>query len=80
MLATAKGDKHLVAMIVNHSPHVNINKCDKHGVNAFWVAAFYDHVEILRYLASKGLDIMNRNNNGSNALHIAVKNGHSKIV
>lgn len=35
------------------NPQTNINKTDKHGVNAFWVAAFYGHVEIMRYLISK---------------------------
>jgi ankyrin repeat protein len=42
-------------------------------VNAFWVAAFYGHIDVMRYLISKGINIMSKNSNGSNALHIAVK-------
>jgi ankyrin repeat protein len=66
-------------MIVNN-PQTNINQIDKHGVNAFWVASFYGHIEIMRYLLSKGIDTMSRNLNGSNALHIAVKKGNLKVV
>ena len=60
LLATAKGDKELVAMIVNN-PRTSLNKCDQHGVNAFWISAFYGHIEIMRYLCSKGIDILSRN-------------------
>ena len=48
LLASAKGDKEMVAMIVTN-PNTRINKCDTYGVNAFWVAAFYGHVEVRKY-------------------------------
>jgi hypothetical protein len=45
LLAAAKGDRELVQMIVTN-PNTRINKTDAYGVNAFWVAAFYGHVEV----------------------------------
>jgi ankyrin repeat protein len=59
---------------------VNVNKTDKFGINAFWIAAFYGHPEIMKLLMSKGADIFSRNHNGSNALHIAVKKNNFEIV
>jgi ankyrin repeat/protein kinase domain-containing protein 1 len=44
------------------------------------VAAFYGHIEIMRYLSSKGVEVLSRNQNGSNALHIAVKKENLKVV
>ena len=34
----------------------------------------------MRFLVSRGIDIMNRNQNGSNALHIAVKKDNFKVI
>ncbi len=34
----------------------------------------------MKLLISKGIDIMNRNQNGSNALHIAVKKENIKVI
>lgn len=45
LLAAAKGDRELVHMILTN-PNTRINKTDAYGVNAFWVAAFYGHVEV----------------------------------
>lgn len=43
------------------------------GVNAFWLAAFYGHGQVMKVLAEKGIDIFNVNKvTGSNVLHIAV--------
>ncbi len=41
----------MVAMIASN-PLTKINKCDSYGVNAFWVAAFYGHVDVI-YLIYK---------------------------
>ena len=35
----------MVAMIVTN-PLTNVNRSDVHGVNAFWVASFYGHVDV----------------------------------
>jgi ankyrin repeat protein len=44
-----------------------------HGVNAFWIAAYYNQFRILRMLSELGCERMCKNEIGSNALHIAVK-------
>jgi ankyrin repeat protein len=49
-------------------------------VNSFWVAAFYGHLEVMRFLMQKGIDILSTNQNGSNALHIAVKKENINVV
>jgi len=59
---------------------VNINKADKYGINAFWIAAFYGNIEVMKSLVDRGADIFARNHNGSNALHIAVKKNNFSIV
>ena len=60
--------------------NVNINKTDKYGINAFWIAAFYGNIEVMKSLVDRGADIFARNHNGSNALHIAVKKNNFSIV
>ncbi len=64
---------------------LNVNKTDCYGVNALWISCYYGHVEvraisiakdyfkIVKLLHSKRIDLMSRNHNGSNSLHIAVK-------
>ncbi len=59
---------------------MNINKTDKYGINAFWIAAFYGNIEVMKRLVERGADIFARNQNGSNALHIAVKKNNFSIV
>ena len=59
---------------------MNINKTDKYGINAFWIAAFYGNIEVMKSLVDRGADIFARNHNGSNALHIAVKKNNFSIV
>ena len=29
-----------------HNTSIEINKSDNYGVNAFWIASFYGHVEV----------------------------------
>ena len=69
----------MVAMIANN-PNTDINKTDCYGVNAFWLSAFYGHIDIMNFLVSKGIDKGSRNQNGSNALHIAVKKGDFRVI
>lgn len=49
-------------------------------MNSFWVAAFYGHLDVMRFLMQKGIDILSTNQNGSNALHIAVKKENINVV
>ena len=55
LLAAAKGDKELVHMIVTN-PSTRISKTDAYGVNAFWVAAFYGHVEVSITISNYPID------------------------
>ena len=36
----------MVELIANN-PMTEINKADCYGVNAFWIAAFYGHVDVI---------------------------------
>ena len=64
------------------NPTVDINHRDeKEGVNAFWLAAFYGHGEIMSILAKHGIDLLNRHKiTQSNALHIATEKEHANVV
>lgn len=57
-----------------------MNKTDVNGVNAFFMAAWYNRLEAMRKLMSLRCDITAVNQNGSNALHIAVKQGSMDVV
>ena len=60
--------------------NINVNKVDQFGVNAFWIAAFYGHVTVMKRLIGKGADIYSKNHNGSNVLHIVTKKNNIAIV
>lgn len=60
--------------------NININRTDKFGINSFWIAAFYGNIEVMKKLMERGIDMFARNQNGSNALHIAVKKNNFSIV
>ena len=55
---------------------VDINQRNLDGINSFWIAAYYNHNEIMKRLSQFGIDILVKNDIGSNALHIAVKRGN----
>ena len=52
---------------------ININKKDEKGLNAFWIAAYHGHGDVMRVLAEKGIEIYNADTSGNNALHICAK-------
>ena len=49
-------------------------------MNAFWIAAFYGHVNTLELLAKTEIDKYAMNQNGSNALHMAVKRNNREVM
>jgi potassium channel len=59
---------------------VDINQRDGNGINAFWIAAYYNHSRLLRMLSDLGIDRLVKNDIGSNALHIAVKRGNCEAI
>ena len=53
---------------------IDINKQDELGLNAFWIAAYHGHGEVMRVLAEHGIEIYNSNiKEGNNALHLCAK-------
>lgn len=79
MIAAANGNIQMLnLMLANKS--LDVNKKDRYGVNAFWIAAFYSRIEFLNCLARAGADLYATNQNGSNALHIAVKRNNVDVV
>lgn len=59
---------------------VDINQRDANGINAFWIAAYYNHARLLRNLSDLGIDRHLINEIGSNSLHIAVKRGNLEVI
>ena len=59
---------------------VDLNQTDANGINAFWIAAYYNHARLLRNLSDLGIERQIVNEIGSNALHIAVKRGNIEVI
>ena len=81
MLAVTKGNTEFVEIMLQN-PTLDINIIDeREGVNAFWLAAYYGHGDVMSLLAKKGIDVLNRHKvTESNALHIATEKEHSNVV
>ena len=79
LIAAAKGHTEMINLIFQNNK-VDVNKTDKYGVNAFWIASFYGHIETMRVLVQHKVDIYARNQNGSNALHMAVKRDNVEVI
>ena len=64
------------------NPTIDLEVCEPEtGVNAFWMAAFYGHGNVMKVLAEAGIDIFNKNLlTGSNVLHIAVQKNFLNVV
>ena len=60
--------------------NINIHVENEHGVNAFWVAAFYGHGTIMTILAKRSINTLSKNFKHVNALHLAVTQDHLHIV
>lgn len=72
MLAAAKNNVEAVRGLILNTT-VDINCHDDHtGVNSFWIASYYGSGDAMKILAESGVDIYNTNEEGLNALHIAV--------
>ena len=52
---------------------LEINKKDAEGVNSFWIAARFGHGAVMSVLAENGIDVLNTDTKGYNALHLAAK-------
>ena len=57
--------------LILENKRIDIDKRDKDGLNAFWIAARLGHGDVLRVLAEKGINIYNFDKKGNNSLHIS---------
>ena len=55
--AASKGSEEMINLILENK-NINIHMVNEHGVNAFWVAAFYGHGTIMTILAKKGINTL----------------------
>ena len=79
LVACARGDLEFVNLMLSNM-QIEVNKKDKNGVNAYFMAAYHGNVSIMRRLMEKGADIFQKNSNGSNVLHIAAKRGNTDVI
>ena len=79
LIAAAKGYDDMINLLLANK-RLDINKRDRYGVNAFWIAAFYEQLSTIRLLANTAIDRYAMNQNGSNALHMAVKRENIAVV
>ena len=79
LVAAAKGLDEMINLMLQN-PRLHVDKRDKWGTNAFWIAAFYGHTSTMKLLATTKIDIYAKNHNGSNALHMAIKRGNVLVL
>eukprot|EP00347_Sterkiella_histriomuscorum_P016700 403352187 len=61
-------------------PSIDIHCKDRHGINGFWLASFYNQPVTVQLLYNTKIDIFVTNNSGSNSLHIAVKKSLIEVI
>jgi hypothetical protein len=73
MLASVIGYMPVLELLLKN-PEIDINRKDEEtGCNSFWLASMYGKGAAMNYLASKGIDILNKHKETeSNALHCAI--------
>jgi hypothetical protein len=49
MVAASKGSTQMLHLMIANKT-IEINKQDRYGVNAFWIAAFYGRIEFMQIL------------------------------
>ena len=79
LVAAAKCGLDFITLMLSNIT-VDINKKDKNGVNAFFMAAYHGKVLVMRRLMEKGAAMFEKNANGSSVLHIAVKRANMDVL
>ena len=72
-----KGNADLMSAILRN-PTVDVDVLDEEtGTNAFWMAAYYGHVNIMQILSrTKISKLITHKETKSNVLHLAVERNH----
>ena len=77
--ASQNGDKETVQLLTKNA--TNLNQTNNIGMNALHLASEKGHLEMVRVLIEKGIDINKTDEyDGKNALHFASSEGHKEIV
>ena len=79
MIAASKGSSEIMELLLLNK-HLDIQVTNESGVNAFWIACFYGHGNIMKLLSSRNIDLMTVNDKGLNVMHLAVIKNHKHIV
>ena len=61
-------------------PSTDLNALDEAGRSPLHIACLYGHVDIAKYLRTKGAAINNDDDSGNTPLHYAAMNGHIQLV
>ena len=60
LVAAARGHTEMINFIFQNN-NIDVNRTDRYGVNAFWIAAFYGHIVTMQVLFKHKVDIYARN-------------------
>ena len=55
LIASAKGNLEMMNLMLANQT-IDLNKKDKYGVNAFWIACFYGRIDVMRRLRAANVD------------------------
>ena len=60
LIAAAKGHTEMLTLM-SSNPRMDMHKTDRYGVNAFWIASYFGHVETMRALVQWKVNIYAKN-------------------
>ena len=79
LIAAARGYVDMVELIALNVG-LNLLQTDANGFNAFLIASWNNKVDVMQKLIKLNCNTHSTANNGSTALHLAVKQGHIEAV
>ena len=79
LIAAARGFTDMVELMALNVG-LNLLQTDANGLNAFLMASWHNRVEVMQKLIKLNCNVFCTANNGSTALHLAVKQGHIEAV